>query len=138
MTHKPFKDLTDAEKGALLLAHHRGEWIEHKAWRDPSLEDIWYRDMTPQWRAGLIYRIAPEPKTPDTIDWSHVSDDIVAMTRDEGDRYSKFYCAIPIAGKSYWMGEEVGSSGRFFTSYHRGTCDWKDSLVIRPGYEDKS
>lgn len=22
-----------------------------------------------------------------------------------------------------------------FASYHPGTCDWKDSLVMRPGYE---
>jgi hypothetical protein len=53
-----FKDMTDAEKGALLLAKHRGEIVQY--WGPSSKEWIRFRGvMVPD----LAYRVAPpEPK----------------------------------------------------------------------------
>lgn len=52
---KPFGELDDATKGALLLARHRGEVIE----RDDV--EIWRIVVTPIWNATNIYRVKPKP-----------------------------------------------------------------------------
>jgi len=52
---KPFGELDDATKGALMLAHHRGEVIE----RDDG--KIWRIVVTPIWDASTIYRVQHKP-----------------------------------------------------------------------------
>jgi len=51
---KPFGELDDATKGALLLAHLRGEVIEYYAngWREIS---------DPLWTVTTKYRVRPKP-----------------------------------------------------------------------------
>lgn len=72
------------------------------------------------------YRIA---KTPDQINWDHVAPEFVAMERDsDGGTY--LYTKNPKISSFY---SRVSANG--FSSYKRGTVDWKDSLVIRPGCE---
>ena len=56
-TPKLWRDMTDAEKGALLLAHHEGRTIER--WVDESLG---WKIVPPQWRHEHAYRVRPEPK----------------------------------------------------------------------------
>lgn len=129
MTHKPFGQLTDAEKGALLLAHHEGKRIEMR------FDDGTWCHVGPHWDPDYVYRIAPEPKTPDSIDWSHVSDEINAIARHQNGNAACF-ARQPVAGSLSWGGAYVCSAS-LFTSYRRGTVDWRDSLVIRPGYEGK-
>lgn len=54
-TPKKWRDMSDEEKGALLLAHHRGEYIEN------SIDgDIW-GPCSPCWADSIFYRIKPEP-----------------------------------------------------------------------------
>lgn len=73
------------------------------------------------------YRIA---KTPDTINWDHVADGYKYMKRDEnGCAY--LYAEHPDAYIKVIRPESANG----FSSYRRGTYDWKDSLVIRPGCE---
>lgn len=51
---KLWRDMTDAEKGALLLAHHEGEVIEY-------FNNGWVKCHAPIWRDVHAYRIKPEP-----------------------------------------------------------------------------
>ena len=52
-----WRDMTQEEKGALLLAHHEGKVIEFWA----NSIDKWV-DHHPTWSDRLSYRIKPEPK----------------------------------------------------------------------------
>ena len=54
-----FRDMTDAEKGALLLAAHGGAVIEY--YSDKNME--WVCVGKPSWVSGKAYRIKPEPTT---------------------------------------------------------------------------
>lgn len=56
-TPKTWREMTDAEKGALLLAHHEGKAIESKF---PKAAN-WLPAGTPAWVNGGCYRIKPEP-----------------------------------------------------------------------------
>lgn len=131
--HKPFGELSDAEKGKLLLAAHRGERIEAYGCGE------WYT-ARPAWGKSVPYRIAPEPKTPDTINWEHVAPEYNFMARDaDGDVFA-YRVAPEMCGRQWKYGknDRIGEARRIdtlFASYRRGTVDWKDSLVIRPGYE---
>jgi hypothetical protein len=59
MTHpKPFGELSRAEKGELLLAHHEGKRVEYFP-QNIDLGD-WRRAHNPSWCDKAIYRIAPE------------------------------------------------------------------------------
>ena len=58
---KFWKDLSDAEKGTLLLAYHNGEVIEWARTRD----GVFYMDSkkgTPIWDEEYIYRVQLKPK----------------------------------------------------------------------------
>ena len=52
---KLWRDMTDAEKGALLLAHHEGKVIERHYF------DGW-RSVVKIGHDGIAYRVRPEPK----------------------------------------------------------------------------
>lgn len=53
-TIKRWKELTDAEQGALLLAHHKGKAIECC---NPSIKGIkWFIAKEPKWIADIAYR----------------------------------------------------------------------------------
>lgn len=74
MTHTPlFRDLSDAEKGALLLAKHRGQRIQMYDY------DLTWGETDTNFYDLCAYRIAP---TPDTIDWSHVGPEWRFAKRD--------------------------------------------------------
>jgi len=90
--------------------------------------DEWWVNEHPVWNwPSVDYRIA---KTPDTIDWDHVADGYKYMKRDEnGCAY--LYAEHPDAYIKVIRPESANG----FSSYRRGTYDWKDSLVIRPGCE---
>ena len=56
-TPKMWHDMTDAEKGALLLAHHEGKviecWLGGGAWEQSR--------YVPGWSGGNAYRVCSEP-----------------------------------------------------------------------------
>jgi len=134
---KPFRDLSDAEKGALLLAHHRGRDIEHFS----KSREVWIIADSPWWSDETIYRIAPEPLIPDSIDWSHVAPEWNFMARDDDGDTWVFKARPAIDGSDdFWHDQDWAGDATClaaFASYRRGTVDWKDSLVIRPGHEVK-
>jgi hypothetical protein len=57
-TPKLWRDMTPEEKGALLLAHHEGQYIQSFGVFVP---DMWWGDL-PEWEDKVAYRIKPEPK----------------------------------------------------------------------------
>lgn len=53
---KLWRDMADAEKGALLLAHHEGKVIEY------FIDDCgWMKCHDPDWNNNSAHRIRPEP-----------------------------------------------------------------------------
>lgn len=58
VVHEPkeWGKLSDAEKGALLLAHHRREAIEYY-----GTDDAWHVVTLPSWLNNMIYRVKPKP-----------------------------------------------------------------------------
>ena len=63
-TPKLWKDMTDAEKGELLLAHHNGKTVECRIGTG-----AWFHSA-PQWHAGHAYRIKPKaPKVEKIVEY---------------------------------------------------------------------
>lgn len=52
---KLWKDMTDEEKGALLLAHHEGKIIEYYTKVNPE----WVKVYNPPWCDNYAYRVKP-------------------------------------------------------------------------------
>jgi len=55
-TFKLWRDMTDAEKGALLLAHHEGKVIERS-----HTGGQWQGVKYLQWHDDIAYRVSPKP-----------------------------------------------------------------------------
>lgn len=94
----------------------------------------------PDWDIKREYRI--KPAEPDSINWDHVHTDYNYMARDMSGNVG-LYTKKPKISKQVpdiWISGTPGS--RFtdvsgFSSYKQGEVDWKDSLVCRPGFEEK-
>ena len=55
---KTWSEMSDAEQGALLLAHHRGEVIEYEYPKDPSGWEVCKHEL---WEHDFAYRVKKEP-----------------------------------------------------------------------------
>lgn len=81
-TPKPWGEMTDAEKGALLLAEHEGKEIEVRA---PEIDhtgeifDYRWREKNEGFLPDLAYHIKPEPKR-ETVTLYHGPGDTLAFT----------------------------------------------------------
>lgn len=53
-----WSEMSDAEQGALLLAHHRGEVIEYEYPKDPSGWEVCKHEL---WEYDFAYRVKKEP-----------------------------------------------------------------------------
>lgn len=76
-----WKELSDLEKGTLILAHHNGEEIQSCA----TDKDKWTPEDYPGWYDEVTYRVKPKPKieTVKLFGSSRQFDQIKAMN----DRY---------------------------------------------------
>ena len=102
----------------------------------------WKSNIYPAWLPSTAYRVAPEPLIPeplipDSIDWSHVADHLVCMARDSSDRCFGYTSGPEIIGSVWVSGANYRRIDDRFASYRRGTVDWRDSLVWRPGHGPK-
>lgn len=117
----------------VIAAHMRGEKIEFMWNISPGL---WYPAPKPEWDFSKYeYRIAPpEPKVPDTIDWSHVSPEFKFMARNEsGKAWIYNNAPRPVDGAwRVWRSIDFFLQAENFASYKRGTVEWHESLVERP------
>lgn len=78
-TPKLWRDMTDAEKGALLLAEHEGKMIE--VWANGA----WYSGI-PHWSDEAAYRVKPEPVRK-TVDYWWRNDEGIKHTWGFGDTH---------------------------------------------------
>jgi len=100
----------------------------------------WYSTQGPSWDWGSKkYRIA---EAKDSVDWSEVPRGFNYMARDlDGDVFVRI--SKPEIGPDFWCWCDnnknylINREGQppLLKSYKRGSCDWDDSLVIRPGAE---
>lgn len=123
----PFGQLFRETQLALFSAWVDGRRVMYCAsngeWQPCFQNPLWYEDTA--------YRIAPLPKTPDSIDWSHVAPQYIAIARDD-DGLAYFYKTEPRQFGSVWRAAGGTIRAVSHASYVRGTCDWRDSLVMRP------
>lgn len=122
----PFGLMSEKGQRALREVFDSGETVEYY-----TLGGTWATKSSRTPSSGLAYRLAKP--TQDEIDWSHVSDDIVAIARNEGMTHSWLLTEAPtVFYRGAWHdGTSIGTT-QSFASYKRGTCAAKDSLVLRP------
>lgn len=85
------------------------------------------------WWDDVTFRQAkPEPTKP-SINWSHVSDEYNWLAQEESGT-AVLHSTKPTKLATLWY-SPCASNAKPFRSYIPGTCDWEDSLVMRPGYE---
>lgn len=94
-------------------------------------EKSWQIVEEPSFSNTVYYRIA---KTPDTINWDHVSPEFKYMARNSSG-FCYLFTEKPKIGESAWDESDAEIYAEHFTSYRKGTVDWKESLVFRPGCE---
>ena len=95
----------------------------------------WMHREEPEWDwIYSDYRVAQSRKP--SINWEHVDKRFNYLAIDRsGEAY--LYTEQPFVDNLIWMsyGEDVNAD--IFTSLDMGDCDWKDSLVVRPGYDEE-
>lgn len=114
---------------AVLQGHEEGCVIESRYKGQP----IWAFCPHPVFNFEMYdYRVQ---LTQDSVDWSHVGKHLNAHARDRSGAVH-FFDVAPRIISDYWHpdcdGNKVVISAYTFSSFVRGTCDWKDSLVLRP------
>ena len=122
---KALKYMTFEEAMPIYQAFHADKPLEFlfggEEWED------WIGDICRE----ITYRVK---QTKPSINWDHVKSRCICLARDESG-VGYLYSEIPEQGAISWTQgtPECGVGG--FASYDPGTCDWKKSLVIRPGHE---
>lgn len=118
---------------------NREGYIKHKdvieAWANGAeieyyapVKECWVLTRQPEWLSQTKYRIKA---TADSIDHTHLKDNWKWMARDKSGTVV-VYEQKPIVDDGFWYykdGESLAGIELLFTSYKRGTADWKDSLV---------
>jgi hypothetical protein len=123
---KPFGLLTPEEQAALRAWPHGWEMFYSTGWSSYNGQGLLLD--------AIALRAKPAPLTKPSINWVHVADKFVAMATDAGG-VTWLHDKTPTRGKVTWCGSSDYTVAHTFASFIPGTCDWKDSLVLRPGYE---
>ena len=123
----PTQLLTEDEKRQ--LKEHEGEF-ELGDWNGRFFQLV----SPPSWTSCGVYRAVRSAPTKPSINWDHVADEFIAMATDK-NQFAWLYKEIPNDREVYWTSRGGGTPANAFSSYTPGTCDWRDSLVIRPGVE---
>jgi len=131
MKYKTFSELSREEQLDLFNHWLGGGEIEVKLGDDTwGFWGLWGSEKNPSWSDSIYYRKAV---TKDSVDWSHVDKKFVAMARDADDKAFLYDIREVRPHTSDWEGAWGDiKSVEVFSSYKKGTCDWKDSLVLRP------
>jgi len=119
--------LLDAETQQALRDWPHG-WDVYDIW------GAWQTLMGPMWMPNNVYRARPAPVTKPSIDWSHVAEGWNWLAVD-ANSLAYVYEHLPEWGESGWMSSGGLTNAPVFASYRPGTCDWRDSLICRPGFE---
>lgn len=126
----PFGLLSKDQQKEMISWSHGWEY-----WSGP---DWGWRDLPlPLWADLTSYRAKPAPLTKPSIDWIHVHKRFNHAARDE-DGWSYLYENEPEPIDGVWTDKNGAYKfANVFASWNPGTCDWKDSLIHRPGFEPK-
>ena len=113
------------QAAAVMLAAAEGKPIESLA------GDAWRLSIEPtfNWHA-YDYRVAV---TKPSINWDHVHPDYKWMATDQNGKVFLHTIKPHIDGE-YWIGGLYAHTYSY-ASFVPGTCDWRASLVVRPGVE---
>ena len=132
----PWVLLTQSEKDEFMACE--GEIHYFSAFANPMKFAEVHDDIKPsdRWPAIVFRRVKPAPTKPD-VDWSVLIDEIIHIARDEDDRVWG-YIVKPyfFEDDGVWRAEEKCYCLDGLKSISPGTCDWRDSLIVRPGYEE--
>ncbi|MGL4890627.1 MAG: hypothetical protein ACRC52_07480 [Aeromonas veronii] len=130
----PINDLDDNTIGRLVRAHLDGAVIECR-WSGG-----WSECPEPAWQPKNPYRLKPKPQpkplTKPSINWDHVAPIWKYLARNEvGDGLLFTHEPVPTISSSGWrlFDDRCGriSVIQSHASFIPGTCDWRDSLVMR-------
>lgn len=127
----PWLLLSEDQRNALMAHHESGGRVEEwDAYGDDG--PGWSPPMDPFVQPDTAYRAIAMP---DQIDWTHVADWVLAIARDEDGRVHG-YDHEPKPAEIAWIPN--GGADQFcemfsHASYRRGTCDWRNSLMLYPG-----
>lgn len=95
----------------------------------------WVETKNPVWNwSGFDYRIKEKQPVKPSINWDHVSKEYNWLAVDK-DGLAYLFGGKPSRGVDWFHSEWV--SAFVFASLKPGDCDWRDSLICRPGFEDK-
>jgi len=88
----------------------------------------WVPSNNPSWNWEYFdYRVAV---TKPSVDWSVLSKDVVAIATDaDGTHWA--YADVPTNDEESWIGDYLFRA-EYIASFVPGTCDWRDSLIVRP------
>jgi hypothetical protein len=128
-----------------MLAYADGAEIEQLS----SLVPEWQTNTFPVFNWHHVeFRVK---RTPDYINWDHVSPEYKWMARSElGAAYffkekpvsgnepvnrENYFTGGPKTGNWFWGYNQIGTKADTHASYKRGTVDWKNSLVSREEWE---
>ena len=93
-------------------------------------ETEWGRASAPFFFGAVTYRVTPKPLTKPDVPWHMMADWVKAVARDE-DGTIWAYEDVPVCHESLWSGSDLSNHLDAF-KIEPGTCDWRDSLVLRP------
>lgn len=123
-------DLPEDVAAALFLHWLRGGEVQCL-----DFNAAWY-DIKPSWLANFAYRAKPEPVTYPSVNWDHLTDEVIGIARDSnGETYGHRVKPKRNTVSRTWVGGGEYVDLSVFTSYTPGNCDWKDSWVPRPKKE---
>ena len=93
-----------------------------------AFESVWIDEEEPDFNPVFQYRIKSKP----SINWDHVSE--LLMWLATGPDGSYLFTAEPSIPSLKWESKSTTAShaAENFASFTLGTCDWRDSLVMRP------
>lgn len=105
---KPFGELDDATKGALLLAAHRGEVIEGIGQRSSN----WGICPVPAWYDYSIYRVQPKPVIGEVVmrGVGHVYHSLHPATTGDSPDY-KLHVTFPTRDRQHVPGVYTSPDG---------------------------
>lgn len=94
----------------------------------------WVGLRQPGWDRNTVYRAAAEaalPPRPPSIDWAHVSPRFTVLATDRDGR-TFLHEHRPRHDDRCWSDGGHFVEAAYFASFVRGTCDWRQSLLVRP------
>jgi hypothetical protein len=96
--------------------------------RYSTAREGWEKDEDHKFIVHFQYRIKSKP----SINWDNVSEDVAAIATFPDGVTCLFMSEPNMTGRHGIRGGGIIYNAKLFTSFTPGTCDWRDSLVMRP------